>query len=36
MEKYESPAVLATYTVEELVKEATVCMTYGPGGGGGG
>jgi len=33
MEKYESPAVLATYTVEELVKEATVCMTYGPGGG---
>jgi hypothetical protein len=36
MEKYESPAVLATYTVEELVEEATVCMTYGPGGGGGG
>ena len=32
MEKYESPAVLATYTVEELVQEATVCVSYGPGG----
>ena len=29
MEKYERPAVLATYTVEELVEEATVCMQYG-------
>ncbi len=33
MEKYERPAVLVSYTVEELVEEATVCMTYtgGPG-----
>jgi len=31
MQKYERPAVLATYTVEELVEEATVCMQYGPG-----
>lgn len=31
MEKYESPAVLATYTVEELTEEAAVCMTYGGG-----
>ena len=36
MEKYERPAVLASYTVEELVEEATVCMQYGPGDGGGG
>ncbi len=36
MEKYESPAVLATYSIDELVEEATVCMQYGPGGGGGG
>jgi hypothetical protein len=35
MEKYESPTVLATYSIEELVEEATVCMQYGPGGGGG-
>ena len=33
MEKYERPTVLASYTVEELVEEATVCMQYGPGGG---
>jgi hypothetical protein len=32
MEKYERPEVLATYTVEELVEEATVCMSYGGGG----
>jgi hypothetical protein len=30
---YERPEVLATYTEEELVEEAAVCMTYGPGGG---
>jgi hypothetical protein len=29
MEKYERPAVLVSYTAEELVEEATVCMTYG-------
>lgn len=34
MEVYERPEVLATYTIEELIEEATVCMTYGPGGGG--
>lgn len=33
MDKYESPAVLATYSIEELVEEATVCMQYGPGNG---
>jgi hypothetical protein len=40
METYERPAVLASYVVEELVAEATVCMAYnnypppptGPGG----
>ena len=31
---YERPEVLATYTEEELVEEAAVCMTYGPGTGG--
>lgn len=32
---YERPEVLATYTEEELVEEAAVCMTYGgPGNGG--
>jgi len=30
MDKYESPAVIATYSIEELVEEATVCMQYGP------
>lgn len=33
---YERPEVLATYTEEELVKEAAVCVSYGPGTGGGG
>lgn len=31
--QYERPEVLATYTVEELVEEAAVCVVYGPGGG---
>ena len=26
---YERPAVLATYKVEELMKEAAVCTVYG-------
>ena len=30
MESYERPEVLASYTVEELVEEAVVCMAYGP------
>jgi hypothetical protein len=30
LEVYDPPAVLASYTVEELVAEATVCMQYGP------
>jgi hypothetical protein len=30
METYEPPVVLASYDVEELVEEATVCMSYGP------
>jgi hypothetical protein len=30
METYEPPAILASYTIEELVAEATVCMSYGP------
>jgi len=30
MDKYESPAVIATYSIEELVEEAIVCMQYGP------
>jgi hypothetical protein len=30
MEAYEPPVVLASYVVEELVAEATVCMQYGP------
>ncbi len=29
---YERPEVLATYTEEELVEEAAVCVVY-PGGG---
>jgi hypothetical protein len=27
--KYERPAVLATYKVEELMKDAAVCTRYG-------
>lgn len=29
--KYERPEVLATYTEEELVEEAAVCVSYGGG-----
>jgi hypothetical protein len=40
MKQYERPEILVTYTVEELVQEAAVCVVYdgtgGPGGGGGG
>ena len=36
MKQYERPEIFATYTVEELVQEAAVCVSsYGPGGGGG-
>ena len=27
--KYERPTVLATYKVEELMKDAAVCTVYG-------
>ena len=27
---YERPTVLATYKVEELMKDAAVCTFYGP------
>ena len=30
MKQYVRPEVLVTYTVEELVEEAAVCMSYGP------
>jgi hypothetical protein len=33
MKQYERPEILVTYTVEELVEEAAVCVVYGPGGG---
>jgi len=36
MKQYERPEILVTYTVEELVQEAAVCVAYGPDGGGGG
>ena len=37
MKQYERPEILVTYTVEELVQEAAVCVVYdGPGGGNGG
>ena len=29
--QYERPEVLATYTEEELVEEAAVCVIYEPG-----
>ena len=29
VKQYERPAILATYTVEELTEEAAVCVTYG-------
>jgi hypothetical protein len=28
--EYESPAILATYSDEELTAEAAVCQVYGP------
>ena len=28
MKQYERPEVLVTYTVEELVQEAAVCVVY--------
>jgi hypothetical protein len=30
---YERPEVLATYTEEELVEEAAICVVYPPSGG---
>ena len=33
MKQYEHPEILVTYTVEELVQEATVCIIYDPAGG---
>ena len=30
MKQYERPEVLVTYTVEELVQEAAVCVVYTP------
>ncbi|HEU5100729.1 MAG TPA: hypothetical protein VFU22_16990 [Roseiflexaceae bacterium] len=45
MKQYERPEILVSYTVEELVEEAAVCVFYdgtgdgdddGGGGGGGG
>jgi hypothetical protein len=30
MERYEAPAVVATYSVDELVEEAATCELYGP------
>jgi hypothetical protein len=38
MKQYERPEILVTYTIEELVQEAAVCVVYdptGPGGPGG-
>ena len=29
MKQYERPEIVVTYTVEELVKEAAVCVVYG-------
>jgi hypothetical protein len=31
MKQYERPEILVTYTVEELVQEAAVCIIYGGG-----
>ena len=37
MKQYERPEILVSYTVEELVEEAAVCVVYdGTGGGDGG
>lgn len=30
MKQYARPEILATYAVEELLEEATVCVSYGP------
>ncbi|MEO7910226.1 MAG: hypothetical protein ABIV47_11305 [Roseiflexaceae bacterium] len=30
MKQYERPEILVTYTVEELVQEAAVCVVYDP------
>lgn len=30
MQQYVRPEILATYTEEELVEEAAVCVVYGP------
>ena len=30
MKQYIRPEILVTYTVEELVEEAAVCIVYGP------
>jgi len=30
MNQYERPEILVTYTVEELVQEAAVCVIYEP------
>jgi len=30
MKHYERPEILVTYTVEELVQEAAVCVSYEP------
>ena len=30
MKQYERPEILVTYTVEELVQEAAVCVIYDP------
>ena len=35
MKQYERPEILVTYTVEELVQEAAVCVVYDGTGGGG-
>ncbi len=36
MKQYERPEILVTYTVEELVQEAAVCLVYDPTGNPGG
>ena len=33
MKQYDRPEILVTYTVEELVQEAAVCVVYGSPGG---
>jgi len=32
MKQYERPEIFVTYTVEELVQEAAVCVIYSPSG----